>query len=120
MENQPNDLANNVTADVIANPEPAYRDVTGSLRQEVITSDLQELAERIADSRSLQLRLTHEVAACTKEIDQAKAATRLSVTCQPGAGALLKLQAMVDCALASRAIESIDSSTSAKDENAHQ
>jgi hypothetical protein len=115
MENHKNDLED-VYTDVISKHEPDYRYVTGSLRQEAIASDLQQLAERIADSRSLQLRLTHEVAACTKEIDQAKAATRLSVTCHPGACALLKLQAMVDCALARQGIESIDSSTSAKDE----
>lgn len=105
MEKQANDLANNVTADVIANLEPESHHVTESLRHHAMAGDLQSLAERIASSRELQVRLAHEVASCREKIFRTQAATRLSVTCNPGAEELLRLQAMVDAELARRAIE---------------
>jgi hypothetical protein len=105
MKNHENDLANNVTADAIANLEPESHHVTESLRHRAMVDDLQSLAERIASSRNLQVRLAHEVASCREKIFRTQTATRLSVTCSPGAGDLLRLQAMVDVELARRAIE---------------
>lgn len=105
MKNHENDLANNATADVIANLELESHHVTESLRHRAMAGDLQSLAERIASSRELQVRLGHEVASCMKEIFRAQAATGLSVTCNPGATTLIQLQAAVDAELARRAIE---------------
>ncbi len=105
MENQKNELANSVCTGVIANPEHEFHYVTGSLRRYATSMHLPTLAEHIASSRTLQVHLGHEVAACKKDLLRVQAATWLSVTCNPGAAALLKLQAMVDAELARRAID---------------
>lgn len=107
MENEPNDLANNASADVVANPESDSHHVTESLRSRAIAGDLQSLAERIANSKELLLQLRQEVKSCRAQIESIRAAKLLSVTCSPGAFQLLRLHAMVDAEIARRVIECV-------------
>ena len=105
MENHENDLANDTFKCIIANLEPASHHVAERLRHRAMAGDLQSLAERIASSRELQVRLAHEVASSKEVRLRTKVATRLSVTCNPGATTLIQLQTAVDAELARRAIE---------------
>lgn len=113
MENQTTVLANDSTIEVIADlglkPEPELRFGTGSIRRHATLCDLKVLVEIIAGDEKLQVQLEHEVAAGRKQILKVQAASLLSVSCNPGTGALLTLKALVDAELARRAIDQIAS-----------
>ena len=80
---------------------------TTTMRHRAMDGDLCDLPERIACSQELQMRLAHEIDACTEVMLRTRIATRMSVTCNPGPTALIQLQAAVDAELARRAIESV-------------